>query len=63
MMLFYRVPEYIKRERELCDRIREVSEEVDRLGKEGQDTTETLRRLEAVLETFRSFRREFEGKG
>ena len=42
-------PEYLKRETELCDKIREVSDELTRLNKAGMDATETLRRLEMAL--------------
>ncbi|TWH47763.1 hypothetical protein [Sporomusa sp. KB1] len=44
--------EYKKREGELYDKIREVSDEFARLSKAGMDTTEALRRLEAALTEF-----------
>lgn len=59
--MYYKLPEYKKREYELCDRIREITEEFNRLGKEGKDTTDTLRRLEAVLDEFWKFRQEYRG--
>lgn len=55
----YKTPEYKKREYELCDRIREITDEFDRIGKDGKDTTETLQRLEAVLEEFWKFRQDY----
>lgn len=59
MMMYYKVPEYRKREREICAIIRAASDEFDRLDREGKDPAEALRRLEAALETYLSFRREF----
>ncbi|WP_371366400.1 hypothetical protein SRRS_07750 [Sporomusa rhizae] len=49
--------EYRKRESEIYDRIRKASDEFSRLSK-GADTTEALRRLEAALAEFESFRYE-----
>jgi molecular chaperone GrpE (heat shock protein) len=49
-----------KRENEIYDKIREISDAFDRLLKEGKDTTETLRQLEAALEEVELFRRELE---
>lgn len=60
--MYYKLPEYKKREYELCDRIREITDEFDRLGREGKDTTETLQRLEVVLEEFWKFREEYKDK-
>ena len=39
----------MKRETEICDKIREASDEFDRLIKAGKDTAEALRQLEAAL--------------
>jgi hypothetical protein len=58
-MMFYKLPEYIKRESEICDKIREASDEYKRFDLEGKDTTEPFRRLEAALEEYWSLRREF----
>ena len=45
-----------QREAEIYDKIRKASDEVSRLSKEGMDTTEALRRLEAALAEFELFR-------
>ena len=42
----------------LYDEIRALSEGLDRLYKEGKDTTDTIQRLEAVLEEFLLFRQQ-----
>ncbi|HML89956.1 MAG TPA: hypothetical protein PKA28_16040 [Methylomusa anaerophila] len=47
---------YEQKETELCDKIRNLLEELDRLDKEGKDTTETLMRLETALEDVRLFK-------
>lgn len=39
----------MKRETEICDKIREASNEFDRLKKAGKDTAEALQRLETAL--------------
>lgn len=57
-----RSAEYQKRETEICDKIREVSDEFDWLGKEGKDMSEALRRLEAALEELELFRKEYKEK-
>ncbi len=49
MLTPWRSPEYMKRESEICDKIREASAEFERLIKAGKDTAEALRRLEAAL--------------
>ncbi|MDT8900291.1 hypothetical protein [Anaeroselena agilis] len=49
--------EYKQRENEICDKIREISDEVDQLVKTGKDATEALQRLEAALREFEQFRR------
>ncbi|WP_371366423.1 hypothetical protein SRRS_07890 [Sporomusa rhizae] len=56
-MLIQRITaEYRKRECEIYDKIREASDEFARRNKAGTDTTEALRRLEAVLAEFELFR-------
>jgi len=60
--MYYKVPEYIKRECEICDKIREASDEFDRLGKEGKDITEALRWLEAALGEHWKLRQEYKEK-
>lgn len=42
----------------LYDKIRELSERLDRLYKEGKDTTDTIQSLEAVLQDFLLFRQQ-----
>ncbi|TWH47094.1 hypothetical protein [Sporomusa sp. KB1] len=46
-----------KQETELYNEIWELSEELDRLDKEGKDTTGTIQRFGEVLEEFLLFRR------
>jgi predicted nucleic acid-binding Zn-ribbon protein len=58
MLTQRRSSEYQQRENEIYDKIREVSDEFDRLSKAGMDTSEVLRRLEAVLEELRRFKSE-----
>lgn len=48
--------EYQKRENEICDKIREISDEVDQLLKEGKDAAEAFKRLEVALREFEQFR-------
>ncbi|CQR70847.1 hypothetical protein SOV_43650 [Sporomusa ovata DSM 2662] len=50
-----------KQETELYDEIWGLSEELDRLSKEGKDTTDTIQRFGEVLEEFFLFRQQ-EGK-
>lgn len=50
--------EYKQRENEIYNKIREISDEVDQLVKEGKDATEALQRLAAALREFEQFRRE-----
>lgn len=57
--MYHKLPEYKKRETELYDKIRKLSEEFDRLCAEGKDTTEILKQLGVALEEFYSFRRNF----
>jgi len=57
-MMYCKAPAYIKRETEICDKIQEACDEFERLGREGKDTTEPLRRLEAALEEYWSLRQE-----
>lgn len=51
-------PEYRKRENEIYDRIRQASNEFDRLSKAGMNAAEAFLQLEAALEEFGIFRRE-----
>jgi hypothetical protein len=60
--MYHKLPEYKKIEYELYDRIREITEEFNRLGRGGKDTTDTLQRLEAVLEEFWKFRQEYKDR-
>ena len=48
--------EYQQRENEICDKIREISDEVDQLLKEGKDAAASFKRLEAALREFEQFR-------
>ncbi len=57
MLIQRSVPEDQQRENEIYDKIRETSDEFDQLSKAGMDTSQALRRLEAALEEFESFRR------
>ncbi|TWH46288.1 hypothetical protein [Sporomusa sp. KB1] len=50
--------DFKKQETELYDEIWELSEELDRLYKEGKDTTDTIQRFEEVLEEFFLFRQQ-----
>jgi len=50
--------DFKKQETELYDEIWELSEELDRLYKEGKDTTDTIQRFGEVLEEFLFFRRQ-----
>lgn len=56
MLIQRSVPEDQQRENEIYDKIREASDEFDQLSKAGMDTSQALRRLEAALEEFESFR-------
>jgi len=47
-----------KQESELYNEIWELSEELDRLYKEGKDTTDTIQRFGEVLEEFLLFRQQ-----
>jgi hypothetical protein len=49
MLTPWRSPEYMKKETVICDKIREASDEFDRLKKAGMDTAAALRQLEAAL--------------
>ena len=53
-----RSPEYLKRETEICDKIRAASDEFDRLSKAGMDTSEAIRCLEAALEEIKRLKDE-----
>jgi hypothetical protein len=48
--------DFKKQEAQLYDKIRELSEEFDRENKAGQDTTDIIQKLGAVLEEFLVFR-------
>jgi hypothetical protein len=58
-----RYPNFKKQENELYDKIRGLSEELDRLNKAGRDTTNIFQRLGAVLEEFLLFRRQYLEQG
>ncbi|CQR71720.1 hypothetical protein [Sporomusa ovata] len=47
-----------KQETELYNEIWQLSQELDRLDKEGKDTTDTSQRFEEVLEEFMLFRQQ-----
>ncbi|TWH45604.1 hypothetical protein [Sporomusa sp. KB1] len=47
-----------KQETELYDEIWQLSEELDRLDKEGKDTTDTIQRFGEVMEEFLLFRQQ-----
>lgn len=47
-----------KQESDLYNEIWELSEELDRLYKEGKDTTDTIQRFGEVLEEFLLFRQQ-----
>ncbi|WP_040763115.1 hypothetical protein [Sporomusa ovata] len=47
-----------KQETELYNEIWQLSQELDRLDKEGKDTTDTSQRFEEVLEEFILFRQQ-----
>ena len=53
-----RYSNFKKQETFLYDEIRELSDVLDRLYQEGKDTTDTIRKLEAVLEEFFLFRQQ-----
>lgn len=53
-----RYPDFKKQETFLYDEIRALSEGLDRLHQEGKDTTDTTRKLEAVLKEFFLFRQQ-----
>jgi len=53
-----RYPNFKKQETELYDKIRELSEEFDRLDKDGKDTMDIVQRLEKVLKEFLFFRQQ-----
>lgn len=55
-----KLSEFKKRENELYNTIRNLSQECDRLEKEGTDTTEIYLRLKATLEEFMVFRKEYD---
>ncbi|CQR73151.1 hypothetical protein SOV_49400 [Sporomusa ovata DSM 2662] len=50
--------DFKKQETKLYDEIWELSQELDRLDKEGKDTTDTSQRFEEVLEEFLLFRQQ-----
>ncbi|TWH47369.1 hypothetical protein [Sporomusa sp. KB1] len=50
--------DFKKQETELYDKIWQLSEELDRLDKEGKDTTDTIQRFREVLEEFLLFRQQ-----
>jgi hypothetical protein len=56
------LPEYKQREYELCEKIRELCQELDRLSREKKDITQISRRLEAILDEFTLFRRDCTGQ-
>jgi predicted transcriptional regulator len=56
------LPEYKQREYELCEKIRELSQEMDRLSREKKDITHISRCLEAILDEFTLFRRDCTGQ-
>lgn len=51
--------DYKKKEYELCNQIRELSQELDNLQKTGKDITEICEQLETVLKEFGAIRKEF----
>ena len=53
-----RYSNFKKQETELYDKIRELSEEFDRLDKDGKDTMDIVQRLEKVLKEFLFFRQQ-----
>ena len=53
-----RYSNFKKQETELYDKIRELSEEFDRLDKAGKDTMDIVQRLEKVLKDFLLFRQQ-----
>ena len=53
-----RYPNFKKQETELYGKIRELSEEFDRLDKAGKDTMDIVQRLEKVLKEFLLFRQQ-----
>jgi len=53
-----RYSNFKKQETELYDKIRELSEEFDRLDKAGKDTMDIVQRLEKVLKEFLLFRQQ-----
>lgn len=53
-----RYPNFKQQEIGLYDKIRELSDEFDRLNQAGKDTTSTYQKLESVLEEFLLFRRQ-----
>jgi predicted nucleic acid-binding Zn-ribbon protein len=52
----HKLSAYKKKEYELHNKIREISDELDRLEGEGKDTAEVFLQLEMALEGFRVFR-------
>jgi hypothetical protein len=50
--------DFKKQETELYDKIWQLSEELDRLDKEGKDTTDTIQRFGEVMEEFLLFRQQ-----
>jgi hypothetical protein len=57
--MYRKSPEYRRRETELYDKIRNLSERFDQVRAEGKDTTEILKQLGVALEEFYRFRRKF----
>ena len=53
-----RYSDFKRQETELYDEIWELSEELDRLYKEGKDTTDTIQSFGEVLEEFLLFRQQ-----
>ena len=57
--MVFKLPAYRKREDAICEKIREIIDEYDRLDKVA-DAAEVLRRLEEALEEYAKLRREYE---
>lgn len=57
-MMNIKSADYRNRESDIYDKIRKISNEYDRLSKEGKDTTEVNQRFEVAIEELKLFRRE-----
>ena len=57
--MYYKSLQNKKRETEIYEKIRDLSETVDRLKTEGKDTTEAIEQVKVALDELGSFRRNY----